>query len=154
MKRFILAALAAFLLAGPSLADSDIQCQVVAQAFDPTEAGGTDDYLNLADGTFGTSTTADDEFTVPVNVKVWGLRVDVNTAPTANDTWQITVVDDGVATLVTCDITGASDTSCQNVNNVATIVAGSDLMVLVDSSTGSGDPATTSELRVAFCIDR
>lgn len=152
MIRFILSVLAVVAFALPAFADSDLDCQVVSETINPTEAQATDNYINLTDGTFNTTAAAEDEFIVPVEVKVWGLFADIDVAPTTGDTWDIYVVDDGVNTLVTCEIEGTA-TSCQNVNNVATVAAGSDLTILVDSGDGAGVPATAGELRVGFCID-
>ena len=152
--RFILISLLALFIAGPAFADSDRECQVISNAIDPTEAGATDDYINLADGSFSATVADEDEFIVPTNVKVWGLAVTVDVAPTADDTWAITIVDDGVATGVTCSITGASDVSCNDFSNVASVASGSDLTVLVDSSTGLADPAAAAEIRFGFCISQ
>lgn len=151
MKRFILS-LAIALLALPALADQDLDCQVVAEAINPTEAQVTDDFINLTDGTVGLTAGAEDEFTVPVEVQVWGLRADIDVAPAGTDTWDIYVVDDGTNTLVHCEILGTA-TSCVNVNNIATVAAGSDLTVVVDSGDGTGAPDLAAELRVSFCID-
>lgn len=155
MRIFILA-LTAIFLAVPAFADSDRDCQVVAEAINPTETQATDDFVNLTDGTFSAvaGVAGEDEFIVPVDVKVWGLSVDVDVAPTADDTWLVSVFDDAATTLVTCSITGATDTSCENMSNVATIAKGSDLMVVVDSGTGTGDPAAAAEIRFAFCISK
>jgi len=154
MRIFILALVALFISA-PAFAADKLDCQVVAEAVNPTEAGGTNDYVNLTDGTISATATAEDEFTVPTEVIVHSLSVEVDVAPTADDTWVFTVVDDSVATPVTCSITGASDTSCISGSFVsATVLGGSDLMVLIDSSTGTADPAAAAEARISFCISK
>ncbi len=84
MKRFILAALAALLLAAPALADT-YQCSTISDAFNPTEAGATDDIVNLTDGTFSATAADEDEYIVPVKTKVSNLFFDVDVAPGAND---------------------------------------------------------------------
>lgn len=150
---FLIALLALTCVGAPAYADSDKDCYVISDTFNPTEAQATEDYLNLTDGTIGTTAAAEDEFIVPVGVKLWGLYAHVDVAPGAGDIWTVTLVDDGTDTLVTCDITGASATTCTNVNNVATVAAGSDLTVLVSSNNGVGDPAAAAEIRVGFCVD-
>ena len=86
--------LAALLLAGPALADKD-SCSVISNAFNPTEAGATDDIFNLTDGTFSATAADEDEFIVPVQVRVSSLRFDVDVAPGASDIWLLTIADDG-----------------------------------------------------------
>ena len=147
--------LALSFVAFPAFADDDLDCQVIAETVNPTEAQATPDYINLTDGTIGTTAAAEDEFTVPVDVIAWGLRVDVDVAPGGTDEWNVFVVDDGTATGVTCTILGTA-TSCSSAQftGVATIAAGSDLTVLIDSAAGATDPAAAAEARVSFCLAR
>ncbi len=152
MFRSILAALVVALFAAPALADRPA-CQVIANAINPTEAGATNDIINLADGSFSATAADEDEFVVPVLSEATSLRVDVDVAPTADDTWLISLADDGTVTGLACSITGATDTSCTSGNLGATIAAGSDLTVIVDSSTGTADPAAAAELRFSFCLE-
>jgi len=153
MRIFVLALVAIF-IASPALAADKRDCQIISNAINPTEAGATDDYVNLADGTFSATVADEDEFVVPTPVSVWGLWADVDVAPSANDTWAISVVDDGTATVVTCSITG-TDTSCASDGfTAATVAGGSDLTVLIDSSTGTADPDAAAEIRFGFCVSR
>ena len=154
-RRFRFLAFALVLLvAGPALADSNRECAPIAVNINPTETQATDDYINLTDETFSTTAAAEDEFTVPVNLNAHSLRVDVDVAPSGTDKWDITVIDDGAATAVTCSITGTATTCESAFSAVATIAKGSDLTVLVDSGNGASDPALAAEMRIAFCLDR
>ena len=154
MTKFLSLILALVLFSAvPAFADSNRDCAPISETINPTETQATDDYINLTDGTFGTTAAAEDEFIVPVNVDVWGLRVDIDAAPTGTDTWDIYVVDDGTATTVDCRITGSATTCESTLDEVATLAKGSDLTVLVDSGNGTSDPAAAAEIRVAFCVD-
>ncbi len=133
---------------------TDTTCMmVIAEALNPTEAGATDDFLNLTDGTFSATETDEDEFTISAAMVASTLRVDIATAPgVGNDDWSIFVNDDGVATALTCVISEAN-TSCTDASNTPTIAAGSDITVLIDSAVGGGaDPTGTLEMRIAFCL--
>jgi hypothetical protein len=150
MFRSILAALVVALFAAPALADVG-SCFIVSNAINPTEAGATNDIINLADGSFGTSHNSDDEFVAPVRVEATNLRVDVDVAPGAGDIWLVTLYADSVATGLTASITGTG-TSAASGTSGATIAAGQDLTLLIDSSTGAGDPAAAAEIRFSFCL--
>jgi len=154
MKYFAIL-LAALFVAVPAFADADKNCSVISDTINPTEAQATDDYINLTDGTFGTTAAAEDEFIVPVKSRVSNLWVEVDVAATANDSWIVSVMDDGVTTGVTCTITGATQTDCASDEfSYGVVDAGSDLTVLVDSGEGAGVPATAAELRFGFCVSR
>ena len=147
--------LAALFIAAPAFADAEKGCGVISNAINPTEAQATDDYVNLTDGTFGTTAAAEDEFIVPVKSTVSNLWAEVDVAATANDSWIISVMDDGVTTGVTCTITGASQVTCASDEfSYGIVEAGSDLTVLIDSGEGAGVPATAAELRFGFCVSR
>ena len=153
--KFIVATLAALLIAVPALADNDVECNVVTATIDPTEAGATDDFINLVDGTFGTTEASDDEYLVPQPLKAWGLFVEVDVAPTVDDEWTIILRDDAADSVVSCVITGAAATTCGSGEfTVAEIAQGSRLAVQIDSSTGTADPAAAAEISVSFCLDR
>ena len=141
--KFLAILLTVLFLAVPAFADEDKGCGLIGWSVNPTEAGATDDFVNLTDGTFSTTAAAEDELIVPFKVKLHNLIVDVNTAPTVNDTWQMTVMADGVATGLTCDISGATAVSCSTGFLYGVADAGADLTLLIDSDTGTGDPATT-----------
>ena len=154
--KFLIPFLAALLLAGPAMADRQDDCQaVVSFEFNPTEAGATDDYVNLVDGGSSATIADEDAYVTPSLVlHASHLFASVDVAPTADDTWQFTLVDDGVSTILTCDITGATDTTCENTDygSVARIEKNSKLTVLVDSSTGLADPAIAAVAQVSFCL--
>jgi hypothetical protein len=152
MKLF-LSLLIAVLFAAPVFADNDRECGIVGGEIDPTEAGATDDFINLAEGdTFETTAAAADGLIVPVAVTAWGLNVIVDVAATVNDEWTVSVVDDTVASVLSCVITGAAGVSCTS-DSYVDIAAGSKLTVLVDSDTGTADPAAAALMSVAFCLD-
>ena len=152
----LIACIGVFGFGSVAMADDDLDCQVVAKAVNPTEAGATDDYINLTDGSISATVTAQDEFTVSVDMIGHSLRVDVNAVASVNDIWLISVVDDSVVTLLSCSITGTSALSCADDSFIGhhEFEAGSDITVLIDSSTGTGDPATAAEMRVSFCLSR
>lgn len=153
-RRFRFLAFALVLLtSAPAFADSDKDCAPVSVNINPTETQATDDYINLTDETISTTAAAEDEFIVPLNVKVHSLRVDVDAAPVGTDRWDIFVVDDGTSTAVTCTITGAATTCESTLSAVASVAKGSDLTVLVDSGLGASDPALAAEMRISFCVD-
>ena len=131
---------------------------VIAGFLNPTETQATDDALNLVDNTITSNATpatalnAEDEWVAPVSMVISNLRVsDVTDPGAAGDIWQITVYDDSVATVLTCDVTNGN-TECTDVANSVLVTAGEDLVVFVDSSTGSTDPAASGNMRVSFCL--
>lgn len=152
IKALFLSLLIGFVFPSVALADSDKACAPISETINPTEAQATNDYINLTDGTFGTTAAAEDEFVIGAQVQFHSLYADVDAAPGGTDKWTVTVVDDGTATLLSCNITG-SQTSCSNTSNVVTMAAGSDITVLVSSANGTGDPDTAAEIRVGFCAD-
>jgi hypothetical protein len=126
--------------------------QIVSGFLNPTEAGATDDFLNLVDNTRGAADADEDEFVVPVAMVAHSLKVsDVTDPGGAGDTWDITVMDDGVATALTCTVAN-TETACSDVANTPTIAADSDMTVLVDSGNGASDPDASANMRISFCL--
>lgn len=152
--KFFFPLLLALVIASPVFADSDRECQVISDSFNPTEAGATDDFLNLTDGTFGTTAAAEDEFVVPIDMVVWGLSAEVDVAPGGTDTYDIAIVDDGTLTIVVCEILGTATTCQSDETLLHEVAAFSDLTVVVDTGNGAGDPDAAAEIRVAFCLER
>ncbi len=139
----------------------DVCTSVIAVSYNPTEAGGTDDYVSLiavdtgtGDASFGTTESAEDQFIVPVAMRAANLRVDTATAPgVGNDDWRITLREAAGAEILTCDIAEAG-TSCTDVANIATLAAGAAINFQVTSSTGGGaDPTASAEMRISFCLN-
>lgn len=130
---------------------------VLSTEHDPTEAGATDDYVNLlvtglGGSAFGATETAQDMFMVPVATVARNLRAEVGVAPGAgNDPWVITLRDDAASTTLTCTISGTS-TSCSDTTNAPAIAAGSKLNMLVASSGANPDPTATTVMNIAFCL--
>ena len=147
----VLIALLALTCVAPAFADEDRACAPIAQALDPTEATATNDYLNLTDGTFGTTHAVEDEWIAPVDMKFWGLYVKSLAAAGAGDTWTITVIDDNASTLLSCSISGASATTCTNVDATVSIKKASTVTVLVSSAAGASAPDTNGEMLISFC---
>jgi len=136
---------------GPAIDDSTC-IHIVSVFINPTEAGATDDYINLVDSSIGTTDAAEDEFVVPFGAVAHRLTVsDVTDPGAAGDIWQITVMDDGAATALTCDVDNG-ETACNDISSEVSIGLFSDMTVLVDSSTGSTDPDASGNMRVAFCL--
>jgi len=132
--------------------DDSMCTHFVAGFLNPTEAGATDDYLNLVDNTVGTTDAAEDDFIVAQNAKAIRLFVGGVTDPgAAGDIWKITVVENGTPTALTCSI-GNGQTTCADITNEVAIPIFSELTVLVDSSTGSTDPDASGEMKIAFCL--
>lgn len=135
---------------GAEILDS-VCVSVVAVFINPTEAGATDDYINLVDSSIGTTDAAEDEFVVPAAMRANNLSVtDVTDPGAAGDIWEVTLMDDGAATALTCNV-GNGETSCTDTTNNPSIAAGSDLTIRVDSSTAT-DPDASANMRVAFCL--
>jgi hypothetical protein len=153
--KFITTILAILAIAVPALADSDLDCQVVAEAINPTEAQATDDWINLTDGSFSTTVADEDEWTAPVDLVAWGLRATVDVAPAGTDTWDIYLVEVATNTTLHCEILGTA-TSCTDTSfaHRPVIEAGNGLTVVVDSGDGASDPAAAAELTVSFCVSR
>jgi hypothetical protein len=150
MFRSILAALVVALFAAPALADRE--CTPVAVWINPTEAGATNDFINLVDSTAGTTDAAEDAWVAPRRFEANNLRASVDVAPGAGvDDWKITLYVAGAATGLTCSIDETA-TACSDFDG-ATIPAGSDATVLVDSSGAAADPAAAAELLVSFCLE-
>lgn len=150
-----LALVVASCVASPAFADSDKNCAIITQGFNPDETQGNEDYLNLTDGTAGTSRTADDEFVVPVETKFSNLYAKVDVAPggTADDDdWFIQVMVGSTETNLYCNITGTA-TSCENTSAVVTAAKGSKIVVNVSSAQGTSAPELAAEMLVSFCSD-
>ncbi len=142
-------------LDGESVDASEISngvCLMIVSVFiNPTEAGATDDYINLVDSSFGTTDAAEDEYVVLSDMVAHTLRVsDVTDPGTAGDIWEVTLMDDGVATALTCNVANAG-TSCSDTSNTPPIAASSDLTIRVDSNSGT-DPDASGNMRVSFCL--
>ncbi|MEE8386883.1 MAG: hypothetical protein V3S01_13295 [Dehalococcoidia bacterium] len=153
MKRFILAALAALMIATPALADRSGACQVVGSEINPTEARATDDFIKLSDGTTGTTQTGEDIFVAPIELRLSDIRATVDVAAGANDTYAIYFVSDAVrVTGLTCGFGGASDVTCYSGMQSAVVPAGSRLTLAIDTGEGTGDPAAAASIEVSACI--
>lgn len=127
---------------------------IAAGEFNPTEAGATDDYLNLVDNSFSATEAAEDMFMVPIAMTARNLRAEVDVAPGAgDDQWTITLRDDAGSTTLTCTIDEAN-TSCTDTTNAPSIAAGSKLDILVGSNAegAPADPAAAAALTVSFCL--
>ena len=132
---------------------ADTLClQFVTVEINPTEAGATDDFINLVDNTFSTTETDEDMFLVSTAVKIDNLRVEVDVAPGAgNDDWKVTVRDDAASSTLTCAIDETA-TNCNDAVGAATVAANSKLDILVDSSGGAADPTAAAVMTISFCI--
>ncbi len=125
--------------------------QVVSGEFNPTEAGATNDYLNFVDNTFSATESAENMWAAPIAGVLSNLFAEIDVAAGAgNDSWTITIRDDGGGTIVTCDIDEAA-TSCTDVANTVAISAGENITVEVDSSGGAADPDAAAVLSISFC---
>jgi hypothetical protein len=154
MRTFILALVALF-LAVPALAD-DKNCSVISAAINPTEAGATDDWINLVDSSFDTTNAAADAFIVPFAGRISEFTARVDVAPTADDSWDIYVSVNGTTaatSVITCEILGASAVTCISSQSVS-VSRGDDITVLVDSDDGTADPAAAAELSVSLCLTK
>ena len=123
-------------------------CVPLGGFLNPDESAAT--YLNLVDSTQGSTDAAEDMFLVPIDATVSSLRVEVDVAPGGIEVWEITVMDDGVATNVVCEIEGAAVT-CNSAEFSADVVAASDMTVRVQE-TGDGAPANAAEMKIALCL--
>ena len=128
-------------------------------AYNPTETGGTNDFVSLSsvststgDASFGTSEGSEDQFAVPVALILNNLYVEVDTAPGAgNDNWVITLREDGGSETLTCDIDETA-TTCTDTANDSSIAGGAKVNFLVSSEDGGGaDPTAAAEMIISFC---
>mgnify|MGYP000184432191 CR=1 FL=1 len=153
IRKFVAILALALFAATPAFADRDRSCGPISETVNPTEARATNDYINLTDGTIGTTAAAEDEYVIGTKAVFWGLYADVDVAPGSGDMWDVTVVDDGTATRLTCRISGTA-TNCSTTSDVEIVMAkGSDVTVLVSSASGASDPDAAAEIRVGFCVD-
>ena len=125
--------------------------------YNPTEAGATDDYVNLmlsglTSSAFSATETDQDMFMVPRDMIARDLRAEVNAAPgVGNDAWVITLRDDAASSTLTCTIDEAA-TNCSDTTNAPALVAGSKLDILVISSGPGADPNTAATMNISFCL--
>src|SRR3990167_5583562 len=125
--------------------------------YNPTEAGATEDYVNLmlsglTSSDFSATETDQDMFMVPRDMIARDLRAEVNAAPgVGNDAWVITLRDDAASSTLTCTIDEAA-TNCSDTTNAPALVAGSKLDILVISSGAGADPNTAATMNIAFCL--
>lgn len=130
---------------------------IEAVEYNPTEAGATDDYINLmltglTSSAFSATETDQDMFMVPRAMVARDLRAEVSTAPgVGNDAWVITLRDDAASTTLTCTIDETA-TNCSDTSNAPSIVAGSKLDLLVASSGPGADPDTAATMNISFCL--
>ena len=87
---------------------------------------------------------------LPVAARCFNLYVDINVAPSAGDSWTITLRDDGVNTSLTCPIADAA-IACSDTSNVTDVIAaGSAITVnFVEAGTAT---ATNGETFGFQCI--
>lgn len=125
---------------------------VLAASINPTEAGATDDFVNLLDNTISTTEANENQFTVPLAMVAHSLKATVDVAPGAgNDPWAITLRDDVASTTLTCTIDETAVT-CADTTNRPAIAAGSRLAILVSSAGGDADPTAAARLDISFCL--
>ncbi len=136
----------------PALADVSYACHVVGSEINPTESQATDDFLNLMDGTTGTTQTGEDIFVAPVELLVSDINATVDVAPGANDSYVIYFVADTVRVVgLTCTISGTG-TTCNTGTDQGLIAAGARVTLAVDGGEGAGDPAAAASLELSACI--
>lgn len=153
--RFLITLAAALFVTLPAFADDDLDCQAVSGHFNPTESTVTFDWVSLVDQSLSASSNNDvDDFIVSRDMLVWGLRAEVGVAPGSGDLWSVFLQDDGTALNVSCTITDTNTTCSSPSTTMATVAAGSDLVLFVSSAGGAGTPATTGEMRFSFCLSR
>jgi hypothetical protein len=129
-------------------------CRIMGWGSIPVTVQGSQDYWNLVDHSKGTTAAAEDDFIVPIDMKIYNLLVSVVQAPGGaadDDVWSIAVLDDNVATVMACDITG-TETSCTYTATEPVVVAGSSLTVFVTSDNGVSDPDSASKMSAYFCM--
>lgn len=154
--KFLVTLLAVLFLAVPASADTK-NCSIIAAVINPTEAGATDDWIDLADSTFTTTNAASDNYIMPYNAILSNFTVRVDVAPTANDSWNVYLSVNGTTaatSLVNCEIIGATQVACTPAlgdQRSISVERGDDITVLVDSDDGTADPAAAAALSVSFC---
>jgi len=156
MKLFLSLLLAvAFFAPVSALADATEACHVVGGTINPTETQGTNDDIDLFDGTSNAVVTNSDNMVAPVDLIAYDLTVTVSTAPLGTDEWVIYFTADGTRVLgLTCSIFGTTQTTCHTGRDFAVIPAGAKLTLAVDSLEGTSAPAVSADMRVFACLRR
>jgi hypothetical protein len=140
---------------GGGVPSDETVCNAMAGWLNPTESTGTDNIFSMLDHGNSTVIANEDSFILPVAMTFTEFTVTVLVAPggAANDdVWQMTLVDDGASTAVTCDITG-TETSCSATDLTHSAAALSRMVVFIDSSTGVSAPTGTTKMWWTLCMD-
>lgn len=124
----------------------------LASHIDPTEAGGTHDYMNFIDGG-GSGTEGDEDLYVVTRVGVaHSLYCWTATAPGAgNDDWKISLEVDSSSSALIVSIDEAATTDSNTTDRV-TLAVGEKLNLLVDSSGGDANPTGSTDLVCTMCV--
>jgi len=93
-----------------------------------------------------TETSVDDTRT-PKALWFRDLNVLVDVAPATTDSWDLTLMDDGVATAVTCQILGAA-TTCTYSGSPVLVAVGSKIDMRIDQT---ATPALAAEMLIGVC---
>jgi hypothetical protein len=136
---------------------ADTVCSNVVQLVIPdtafTEAGATDDFVNMTDFSTGTNqaTQSVGSWLVPTGLQYNNLRCEIATAPGGTDSWFIAVeAEDTTNAFTMCEIVGAATTG-SDTSNVA-VSAGKNLVLWIRSDQGTGDPtAMSGDSYISFC---
>jgi hypothetical protein len=136
---------------------SDTVCsQVLWATVDPTEAQGTDDFLDLRDHSGSTTEGNEDNYLMPaVTMVVSGLACTVDVAPGAGDEWAMTIRRGTPGALgdtaVTCTIAD-TDTTCSDTTNSEATALTDALTISIDGSGGASDPTAAGDMDCRMCL--
>ncbi len=156
MRLFLCSILITLFACSPGLvfADETKACHVVGSEINPTEARTTDNFINLLDGTTGTTQTGEDLFVAPAELHVSDIRAKTIDAPGAGDSWVVYFVADATRVPgVTCTIS-ETGTTCDSGTGAGLVARGARLTLAVDSGEGGSDPSPTGSIEVSACIRR
>lgn len=118
----------------------------------PTEAQGTDDYMNLVAGTMSTTEADEDVLKVGARVTCFDhIACEVDVAPGSGDQWTVTLRDDGASTALNCDIVD-TNTTCTDGDAKVCPAAGSRLNLLASSADGASNPDAAASLHCGICV--
>jgi hypothetical protein len=133
-------------------------CQVIARQDVPSTSQAQKTYISmLNESNLSTSSAANevlyDHLHLPVAMTAHSLHAQVSIAPGGSDVWTIVLrKNTSTSTSLTCQITG-SNTSCDDLVNVPTFVAGDTLHLRVWSADGATAPTTSGQMLISLCLD-
>ena len=112
--------------------------------FNVLNPGNTQKYGGPNVGTGAPNDTSDGSVALPVPAIVLAnLNCKASPGPGANKTWRATIIKNGTATAMSCDLTGTSNPTCSFVASTISVTAGQMLSLEVRKTAGSNLASST-----------